>query len=78
MPYPRYGESVESALAAIEAVRALVEQGAGREALLDALPAGAARNAVDCALWDLEARLSGRERRGDDRRRAARRRSRPR
>jgi L-alanine-DL-glutamate epimerase-like enolase superfamily enzyme len=61
VPYPRYGESVESALAAIETVRALVEQGADREALLDALPAGAARNALDCALWDLEARLSGRD-----------------
>ncbi|MGQ0660501.1 N-acetyl-D-Glu racemase DgcA [Sphingosinicella sp.] len=61
VPYPRYGESVASALAAIEEVRALVEQGASREALLHALPAGAARNALDCALWDLEARLSGRD-----------------
>lgn len=59
VPYSRYGESVESALAAIESVRALIEQGMDREALLGALPAGAARNAVDCALWDLEARLSG-------------------
>jgi L-alanine-DL-glutamate epimerase-like enolase superfamily enzyme len=60
VPYARYGETVESALAAIEQVRGLIERGAGREALLDALPAGAARNAIDCALWDLEARLSGR------------------
>ena len=60
VPYPRYGESIESALDQIEGVRALIEQGADREALRDALPAGAARNAVDCALWDLEARLSGR------------------
>jgi L-alanine-DL-glutamate epimerase-like enolase superfamily enzyme len=60
VPYPRYGESVESALAAIEAARALVEEGADRVALLDALSPGAARNAIDCALWDLEARLSGR------------------
>ncbi len=59
VPYPRYGESVESALAAIESMRAAIEQGASREMLLTALPAGAARNAVDCALWDLEARLSG-------------------
>src|SRR5688500_11578725 len=58
--YPRYGESVDSALAAIEEVRAAVEAGAGRETLLSLLPAGAARNAVDCALWDLEARLAGR------------------
>lgn len=60
VPYPRYGESVESALAAIGSARGLIEQGAGREALLEALPPGAARNALDCALWDLEARMSGR------------------
>lgn len=59
VPYPRYGESIESALVAIEAARALVEAGAEREELLAAMSAGAARNAVDCALWDLEARLSG-------------------
>ena len=61
VPYPRYGESLETALAAIETVRSLIEAGAGREPLLQALPAGAARNAVDCALWDLEAKLSGRD-----------------
>ena len=60
VPYPRYGESVDSTLAAIEEVCTAVEGGAGREALLSLLPAGAARNAVDCALWDLEARQSGR------------------
>jgi L-alanine-DL-glutamate epimerase-like enolase superfamily enzyme len=59
VPYPRYGESVGSALAAIAEVRAAVEAGAGREALQSLLPPGAARNAVDCALWDLEARRSG-------------------
>lgn len=61
VPYARYGETIESTLAAIETARGLVEQGADREALLGALPAGAARNAVDCAMWDLEARLSGRD-----------------
>ena len=55
VPYPRYGESVDSTLASIEEVRTAVEGGAGREALLSLLPAGAARNAIDCALWDLEA-----------------------
>lgn len=60
VPYPRYGESVESALAEIEAARAAIEAGAGRAELLGLLPPGAARNAVDCALWDLEARLAGR------------------
>ena len=59
VPYPRYGETVEGSLAAINAVRALVEDGATRAELADAMPAGAARNAVDCALWDLEARLAG-------------------
>ncbi|HYJ81352.1 MAG TPA: N-acetyl-D-Glu racemase DgcA [Allosphingosinicella sp.] len=59
VPYPRYGESVEAALAAVEEARPAVEAGAGREALQALLPPGAARNAVDCALWDLEARLSG-------------------
>jgi L-alanine-DL-glutamate epimerase-like enolase superfamily enzyme len=61
VPYARYGESVESALAEIASVRAPVEAGADREALLRLLPPGAARNAVDCALWDLEARRSGRD-----------------
>ncbi|HEX8241320.1 MAG TPA: N-acetyl-D-Glu racemase DgcA [Allosphingosinicella sp.] len=59
VPYPRYGESVETSLAAIEEARAALEAGAGREALQSLLPPGAARNAVDCALWDLEARLAG-------------------
>lgn len=59
VPYPRYGETVEGSLAAIEAVRELIEGGASREELATAMPAGAARNAVDCALWDLEAKLAG-------------------
>ena len=61
VPYPRYGETIEGTLAAIAEARALVEQGATRADLLEALPAGAARNAVDCALWDLEARKSRRD-----------------
>lgn len=59
VPYPRYGESVESSLAVIEGARAAVEAGAGRQALQSLMPPGAARNAVDCALWDLDARLAG-------------------
>lgn len=59
VPYPRYGESVETTLAAIESVRGAIEAGAGREELLALLLPGAARNAVDCALWDLESRMSG-------------------
>jgi len=60
VPYPRYGETVESSLAAIEAVAPMIRDGASRAEVNRAMPAGAARNAVDCAFWDLEARLAGR------------------
>jgi L-Ala-D/L-Glu epimerase len=60
VPYPRYDESVESVRAAIETAREAIEAGASREELQRIMPAGAARNAVDCALWDLEAKLAGR------------------
>lgn len=60
VPYARYGESVESVAEAIEAARGAIEVGADREALRRLMPAGAARNAVDCALWDLDAKLTGR------------------
>ena len=53
------GESAASVLAAVEAQRAAVEAGATRAELLELLPAGAARNALDAALWDLEAKASG-------------------
>ncbi|WP_370545506.1 hypothetical protein [Caulobacter sp. 17J80-11] len=59
VPYARYGETVEGVIGEIEAVSAAVADGAPRAELLTLLSAGAARNAVDCALWDLEARLSG-------------------
>ncbi|HEV2604045.1 MAG TPA: N-acetyl-D-Glu racemase DgcA [Microvirga sp.] len=59
VPYARYGETVEDVAAAIEAQRAAIEGGLTREALQGAMPAGAARNAVDCALWDLDAKRSG-------------------
>lgn len=59
VPYPHYGESVEGALVAVESVREAVEAGVDRQALLALLDPGAARNAIDCALWDLEARQSG-------------------
>jgi L-alanine-DL-glutamate epimerase-like enolase superfamily enzyme len=61
VPYPRYGETVEGTLEAIERVRPMIEQGVGREELLGILPAGAARNAIDCALWDLEAKQAQRD-----------------
>jgi len=59
VPYPRYGETVEGVAAAIEAIRPRIEEGLSREALQDLMPAGAARNAIDCALWDLDAKRSG-------------------
>ena len=59
VPYGRYGENVEGVVAAIESVRTQVEAGLDREGLRDILPPGAARNALDCALWDVEAKRSG-------------------
>ena len=59
VPYARYGESIESVSAQIESVRSAIENGATRQDIQTIMPAGAARNAVDCALWDLEAKLSG-------------------
>ena len=59
VPYGRYDESVASVLAQIEAARAEVEAGLSRADLQPRLPAGAARNAIDCALWDLEAKQRG-------------------
>jgi len=56
VPYARYGESVESVVAALEAQRAAVADGLDRASLLQAMPAGAARNALDAALWSLAAR----------------------
>lgn len=58
-PYARYGESGDSVCTQISAVATAIEAGATREELLRLMPAGAARNAIDCALWDLEMRLGG-------------------
>jgi L-alanine-DL-glutamate epimerase-like enolase superfamily enzyme len=60
VPYGRYGESVEATVAAIRARAPRVANGVSRTELLEALPPGAARNALDCALWDFEAKSSGR------------------
>lgn len=60
VPYARYGESIDSVMAAMETTRTLFARGMDRRRLLYALPAGAARNALDCALWDLAARRAGR------------------
>nr|WP_174818882.1 N-acetyl-D-Glu racemase DgcA [Ruegeria atlantica] len=55
VPYARYNETLES----VEAEIAGLPQTFDRAQLMDLLPAGAARNAVDCALWDLEAKRAG-------------------
>jgi L-alanine-DL-glutamate epimerase-like enolase superfamily enzyme len=60
VPYARYGESPEGVVAAIETMRPTLARGLDRAALQGAMPAGAARNALDCAFWDLGAKQSGR------------------
>lgn len=58
-PNARYGEFAPAVAAQVRAMGAAVANGIGRATLLSAMPPGAARNAIDCALWDLEAKLSG-------------------
>ena len=58
-PYARYGETPEGVLAAIAAMAPAIAGGMKPEGLQTALPAGAARNALDCALWDLMAKRKG-------------------
>jgi L-alanine-DL-glutamate epimerase-like enolase superfamily enzyme len=60
VPYPRYGESVESVMTQINAMRSQLAAGLDRRALQTAMPPGAARNALDCAFWDYDAKRSGR------------------
>ncbi len=59
VPYARYGETPEATLAAILAMQEPLRKGLDRHALQTAMPAGAARNALDCALFDLEAKAKG-------------------
>jgi L-alanine-DL-glutamate epimerase-like enolase superfamily enzyme len=59
VPYARYGETVAGVIAAIEGLRARIGAGLDRIGLQDLLPPGAARNALDCAYWDLEAKRAG-------------------
>ena len=57
VPLARYGQSAASVLAQIESLKSTPSL--GRQQIQTLLPAGAARNALDCALWDLEAKVSG-------------------
>ena len=58
-PYPRYGETPDSVVAEIEAERGVIEAGGHRPGLQAVMRPGAARNALDCALWDLKAKREG-------------------
>jgi L-Ala-D/L-Glu epimerase len=60
VPYARYGETVEGVVAAIAAMRGAAQDGLDRVGLQAAMPAGAARNALDCAYWDFAAKRAGR------------------
>jgi L-alanine-DL-glutamate epimerase-like enolase superfamily enzyme len=60
VPYARYGETPQTVLDQIEGARAFIEGGGHRDGLQAELGAGAARNALDCALWDLLAKRTGR------------------
>lgn len=59
VPYRRYDETVEGVSAALEAARPAIEAGAERDEIPRLLQPRAARNALDCALWDLQAKLTG-------------------
>ena len=56
VPYARYGESVNGVVATIKTLRPVLLHGLDRKSLQRLLPPGPARNAVDCALWDLQAK----------------------
>lgn len=59
VPYARYGETLEATLETILSLTPQLASGLDRTALQSALPPGAARNALDCAFWDLESRRAG-------------------
>ena len=56
VPLARYGESTDSVVAALEAIKGAVFSGLNRDTLQQAMPPGAARNALDCAFWDMDAK----------------------
>ena len=60
VPYARYGETPDGIVAAIEAIRPALRAGLDRAALQPRMPPGAARNALDCAYWDVNAKAAGR------------------
>jgi len=60
VPYARYGETPEGVVAALAAMRSAVQRGLDRSGLQSAMRPGAARNALDGAYWDFEAKRTGR------------------
>jgi L-alanine-DL-glutamate epimerase-like enolase superfamily enzyme len=56
VPLRRYGESIDSVCAALDAMKGAITSGLNRETLQSAMPPGAARNALDCAFWDIDAK----------------------
>jgi L-Ala-D/L-Glu epimerase / N-acetyl-D-glutamate racemase len=60
VPYGRYGETLAAVADAMAAIGEEIARGLDREGLQQAMPAGAARNAIDCAFWDLAAKRAGR------------------
>ncbi len=56
VPQPRYGESLASVVADLEAMKGAISSGLNRDTLQSAMPPGAARNAIDCAFWDMDAK----------------------
>ena len=58
-PTERYNESTSQTISLIENFRKELENGVSRNEIQSIMPKGAARNAVDCALWDLESKISG-------------------
>jgi L-alanine-DL-glutamate epimerase-like enolase superfamily enzyme len=60
VPLQRYGESTDSVVAALDAMKSALFSGLNRKTLQHALPPGAARNALDCAFWDIDAKRAHR------------------
>jgi len=60
VPYARYGETVASVMEAMAGIATEISRGLDREGLQNAMGPGAARNALDCAFWDLAAKRAGR------------------
>ncbi|MCO6185269.1 N-acetyl-D-Glu racemase DgcA [Rhizobium sp. L1K21] len=61
VPYARYNETVDSVIGLIRSLEGELASGLDRQGLQTRLPAGAARNALDCAMWDIEAKRAGKQ-----------------